>query len=84
MRDGVRFNRCLGPVHALQPKEWTDETASGRPALRCACGQIYDLPTTHDILISGVVVPAISCESCSFRAFVTLEAWKLEETEVLR
>ena len=47
---GLRFNRCLGPVEALQPKEYTIETASGLIAVCCECGGISDVPPTHEPL----------------------------------
>ena len=83
---GLRFNRCLGPATALQHAEWTDETATGRPALRCVCGHIFELPETHHVIDGGWISPVLACpsEPCPFMEFVQLEAWKLEETAVLR
>ena len=80
---GVRYSRNLGPVKHLQVQEWTDETASGRPALRCACGTIFDLPESHRVLAGGLVAPVVKCPSgtCSFLDFIELEAWG---EEVLR
>lgn len=73
----VTYERNLGPVQALQPGEWTLETASGRPALRCgACGGIYDLPETHRVDETGLVVPALRCEYvCDAFAYVRLLEW---------
>lgn len=71
----VVYERNLGPVPALEPGEWTLETASGRPAIRCgSCGGIYDLPETHRVDETGFVVPALRCEyvPCDAYAYVRL------------
>lgn len=57
------YERQLGPVESLRPGQWTDRTASGRPALSCVkCGGIYDVPETHGIDERGYVMPALTCE----------------------
>lgn len=66
----VEYERQLGPVTALRPGQWTDATASGRPAVSCAsCGGIYDVPETHRIQDDGLVVPALRCEYVPCGAF---------------
>lgn len=75
---GLRLQRQLGPVQHLTPGQWTIETASGRPAIRCpACGGISDLDEAHRVLTGGVVSPIWSCPfaSCAFQEFLSLEAY---------
>lgn len=77
---GLRFDRYLGSAQMLDLKQWTDLTASGRPALRCpTCGQIQELAIgeTHSVSRGGRVSPAVRCvgDGCSFVDFVDLEAW---------
>lgn len=57
-----KYSRILGRVEHLQPGQWTEETASGRPAICCAsCGGIADLPETHTAGEKGYVVPEREC-----------------------
>jgi hypothetical protein len=71
----TRMQRCLGPARYLEPGEYTVETASGRPAIRCAsCGTIAELrPETHRVERGGLVVPVWSCERCAALDFLILD-----------
>ncbi|HEX5064128.1 MAG TPA: hypothetical protein VFV99_32350 [Kofleriaceae bacterium] len=56
------YKRSLYPVEGLLAGEWTDETATGRPAVCCArCSGIYDIPETHRIDPAGFVRPELKC-----------------------
>lgn len=60
--------------------QWTDETASGRPAIACpACGGISELPETHTVRGGGIVTPLFSCPYvCPLMEFITLDDWQEE------
>lgn len=78
MSASVVYRRSLARVERLIPGEWTEETASGKPALCCAdCGAIYDVPETHRIEPSGLIVPAVKCPTvtCFAFSYLKLEAW---------
>lgn len=71
----LRLARNLGPVAALEPGEYTLETASGRPALRCpGCGGIDELIGT---ISAGRLLEAFRCATttCSFHEWLELEAY---------
>lgn len=82
---GVRFSRHLGSVQTLDPKQWTDQTASGRPSVCCpSCGTTAEIePPSHVVNKYGEVTPAWSCpsETCGFKDWLDLEAYG---EEVLR
>jgi hypothetical protein len=74
----VVYKRLLARVERLTAGEWTDLTASGRPALCCsACSAVFELPATHRVNDDGLVVPAVRCGDASCREFgyVRLENW---------
>lgn len=74
----VIYKRLLARVECLAPGEWTDLTASGKPALCCAeCGSVFDLPDTHRVDETGFIVPAVKCPSvtCVSFSYLRLEAW---------
>lgn len=78
-----RLNRCLGPVTALEPGEYTTRTASGEPAVCCKrCGGIFDLDIkAHPPSIGGIVGGgAVACPTvtCSFFDYLVLDAWQDE------
>lgn len=76
---GLRLQRNLGTAGALTPGQWTDRTASGAPAVCCpACGGVSEIEGPIDR--SGTVNRRWTCPhiSCSFRDWLSLEAW-LEE-----
>jgi hypothetical protein len=71
----IRFARLLGPVTALEPGEYTLETASGRPAVRCpGCGSIDEVTGT---ISAGRVLEAYRCETptCSFHEWIELQGY---------
>ena len=73
---GLRLARNLGPVSHLTAGQWTDETASGKPAVCCpACAEVSELE--HRVLTGGIVSMVWACpaERCPFVDFLTLEAW---------
>lgn len=73
---GQVLQRHLGLARTLDRGQWTDRTASGRPAASCPdCGQIDEVDVDQ---ASGRVRYIWACpsERCAFRAFLTLEAWK--------
>lgn len=89
----MRFLRNLGPATCLEPDEWTMETASGAPAVRCGhCGGISEIdrrvpnddgvkPTIDE---QGIVSPEWSCPyaTCIVEdQTVQLEAWAEEVIE---
>lgn len=77
----VSYERQLGPVQALRPQQWTNRTASGGVALSCAnCGGIYDLPDTHRVDETGLVIPALRCEymPCGAFSYVRLRNYRDE------
>lgn len=74
---GFRFSRHLGPVTSLLPGQWTHATASGEPALCCPrCECISDIDPKY-VQVGGSVDREWQCPavSCSYLAFITLEAW---------
>ena len=75
---GQTIQRHLGPVQSLLAAQWTELTASGRPAICCPkCGRASDLPLESRVLQGGEVSPIWSCpwEGCPAMMFVKLEAW---------
>jgi hypothetical protein len=80
----VRFERHEGPTLSLLPKQWTDQTASGKPAVMCpCCGGVYELEVglgeTHTVRGAGIVTPIVSCPYvCPFIEFVTLADWGVQ------
>lgn len=83
----MRFLRSLGPATCLEPGEWSFETASGAPAVRCDdCGGISEIdrrvpdddgvkPTIDE---NGIVAPRWSCPYATCKSpggVVQLEAW---------
>lgn len=79
---GLRFSRHLGLPATLDPKQWTDRTASGNPAVMCpSCGGISEVvQPAHVIDREGRVTPSWKCptETCSFWEWVELEAFAEE------
>jgi len=77
------LQRQLAPVQALQPGQYTTETASGRVAIRChECGGVSELDEVHTVRGAGIVTPIWSCPFvCPAMVFLTLESWG---EEVLR
>lgn len=74
----VRINRHLGPANTLDAKQWTDRTASGLPAICCpGCAAVADLSPVYSVNAqSGRVGPGRwSCDGCSFRDYIELEAF---------
>jgi hypothetical protein len=70
-----RIHRNLGRVECLELGEWTSETASGRPAIRCPeCGTIVDLEDRYRIDVAGHVSPTWRCGTmtCALVAWITL------------
>lgn len=68
------YERSLAPAHALEPGEWTDETATGRPVIACRkCGGLTELSAEHRIE-GDRVVPPVECETltCRLIEYVTL------------
>lgn len=74
---GVRYNRHLGSVESMLPKQWTLETASGQPAICCeCCEQIQEIaPPTYKIYGDGKVTPIFTCENCSSWSWINLESY---------
>jgi hypothetical protein len=76
---GLRFSRHLGIPQTLDPQQWTDATASGRPALCCPqCHEVSEIVRgKHVISRQGSVTPEWRCliGDCSFREWIELEAW---------
>lgn len=82
----MKFLRSLAPVTCIEPGEWTMETASGAPAVRCEnCGGISEIdrrvpnddgvkPTISE---EGFVDPTWSCPyaTCTAEGLAWLEAW---------
>jgi hypothetical protein len=70
----MRFERHEGPTVSLLPKQWTDRTASGKPALMCpCCGGVFELEETHTVRGAGIVTPIVACPyACPFIEYVTL------------
>lgn len=78
---GLRLNRHLGDVRSLDAGQWTDRTASGKPAIACpGCGSISEIDDTHTISPDGLVTPIWSCASqaCPLMEWIALEAWAEE------
>lgn len=79
----MRLARHLSAATSMKPGQWTDETASGRPAICCTgCGGIFELEETHTVRGAGIVTPIVSCPYvCPLMEFITLDDW---QEEVLR
>ncbi len=79
---GVVYQRHLGPVESLLPKQWTAETASGKPAICCEqCGGVTDIDEdegVYTILDAGRVVPIFSCPwtTCPSMDWINLESYE--------
>lgn len=74
----VRLQRCLGTVGDLDGGQYTVETASGRPAIKCpTCGEIDELGGDHPIDKDGSVTRAWKCPTavCPFFEWIELESW---------
>ena len=77
----VRLRRLLAEATRLLQGEWSDETASGKPAIACpTCGDISELPETHKVTADGVVTPIWSCPAaaCPCSDFLIFEAYSEE------
>lgn len=76
----ILYRRNLGPVQHLEPQEYTTETASGQAVLRCSeCGGYQEVRAeTHRVEDSGLIVPALRCEtvSCPRYLYIRLESWR--------
>ena len=65
------YERVLLPAAALEPGQWTDMTPMGSPVLSCAdCGGLVEIPDTHRIEDSGLIVPALKCPYVSCGTYV--------------
>lgn len=80
---GACFPRHLGSATTLDPQQWTDATASGKPAVCCpACGQVAEIDgPSHVVSRQGKVTPRWKCDACSYQEWIELEAFG---EEVLR
>lgn len=70
----VRYERSLARVERLNAREWTDETATGKPVLCCRkCGGLTEIDDDHRIE-GDRVVPAVTCATvtCGLTEYVTL------------
>lgn len=77
------YQRSLAPFTRIEPGEWTDETASGRPVIRCVdCGGLTEIDGDHRVIEGDLVVPAVNCATatCGRYQYVRLKDF----TEVLR
>lgn len=74
---GVCFPRHLGSVGTMDPQQWTDLTASGRPAVCCpSCAAVAEVGgPTHVVSRQGRVTPRWKCEACGWQEWVELEAY---------
>lgn len=76
---GVMLQRHLGTEDGLLCGQFTVETESGRPAIKCPlCGLVFSLPGHCRIEPDGRAVPAVKCPqtSCPFFEYVTLgDVW---------
>lgn len=71
-----QIRRLLAPATRLSAGEWSDETASARPAVACPeCGEIFELDETYRVMTGGRVSPVWSCPACAFLNFIELEAY---------
>jgi hypothetical protein len=71
----IRIERCLGPATALQPGQYTLETASGLPAVCCPiCSGIAELAADYEVDEQGQVTPAWKCPSCAFWELIVLNS----------
>jgi hypothetical protein len=69
--------RHLSTVQTMSPGEWTNETATGKPAIACPeCGGISELELPHVVRGGGIVTPIWSCPYiCPAMEFITLVDW---------
>ena len=86
----MKFLRSLAPATCIDPGEWSFETASGAPAVRCeGCGETSEIdrrvadedgikPT---IDAQGFVAPSWKCPGCGVVGVAWLESFG---EEVLR
>lgn len=73
----VRFRRLLAAESSLDYGEFTTETESGRPALRCPwCGLVFALPRGISLDHAGRSSHSVRCPqaSCAFWDWVELES----------
>lgn len=74
----MRFERHPGSTLSLLPKQWTNRTASGRPALMCpCCSGVFELEATHTVRGGGIVTPILVCPyACPLMEYATLLDWE--------
>jgi hypothetical protein len=75
---GLTIQRNLGPVSHLSPRQYTVETASGKPAICCpGCGEVseIDVGGAHRVLTGGMLSPIWSCPyaTCPLIEFIYLD-----------
>jgi hypothetical protein len=73
---GHRLQRNLGPVTALTAGQWTDQTATGAPAVCCPkCARVSEIE--FGVHVGGVVSQIWSCDfaDCPYQDYLTLEAY---------
>ena len=78
---GARLVRHLGVATRLSKGEWSDRTASGRPAVCCPdCGEIAEIEYPNEVSNDGRVRFRWACpsERCGFIDFLYLEAYREE------
>lgn len=79
---GLRLQRFLGPPMHMTAGQWTDRTASGRPAIACpGCGGISELEPPHEIFGAGIVKYVWSCPMppCPIMEFISLGSYSDED-----
>ena len=74
------LQRFLGPASHMTPGQWSNETASGKPACSCPeCGLVQDIE--HQVTATGAVLLRWQCEGagCPMMDWLWLEAFAMED-----